>query len=286
MIILTQTTDKIQVVLQSAITTTQPTFFASWRQLNQPTDTEFTPDRNAGSTNSTTQVDMVGSPASGKQRLIESIIIYNADTVSVTVSVIFDANGTDYIIQRATLNVGETLSYTDGDGWRVTTQSGDIKTVVEIGSAITSGAMNAVILSSDVTNNNATANTMQDITGLSFSAKALSRYWYRFVIHYTAAATTTGSRWGVNCNASINELRGRSEYSLTTTTKTINEGISAYDSPSASNATSAATESNIAIIEGIFRPATDGTFIGRFASEVSSSAIIAKAGSILYWGEL
>jgi hypothetical protein len=54
--------------------------------------------------------------------------------------------------------------------------------------------------------------------------------------------------------------------------------MNGYNSPSASNASSAATGSNIAIIEGIIRPTANGNVIARFASEVSSSAIVAKGG--------
>jgi hypothetical protein len=78
-------------------------------------------------------------------------------------------------------------------------------------------------------------------------------------------------------------LRFKSEYSLTTTTNTNNQGLSAVDTPATSNTTSATTTSNIAIIEGFVEPTSTGTVIVRFASEVSSSAIVAKAGSILQW---
>jgi len=57
----------------------------------------------------------------------------------------------------------------------------------------------------------------------------------------------------------------------------------AYDNPAASNATSAATGGNIAIIEGFIRPSANGTLIARFASEVANSAITAKAGSIVQY---
>jgi hypothetical protein len=56
--------------------------------------------------------------------------------------------------------------------------------------------------------------------------------------------------------------------------------------PAASNATSAATGSNIAIIEGIIKPSGSGTVIARFASEVASSAIVAKAGSYVEYKQL
>ena len=63
---------------------------------------------------------------------------------------------------------------------------------------------------------------------------------------------------------------------------TRNAEIQAFDSPAASNATSVVAV-NKAIIEGHFTPTADGTFIARFASEVANSAIVAKAGSVVYY---
>jgi hypothetical protein len=136
------------------------------------------------------------------------------------------------------------------------------------------------VLASDVTNNNATPNSIADVTALSFAVVAGSTYKFRFVIRYTAAATATGSRWSINGPA-LTFLTYRAEYSLTTTTRTNIEGSTAYDLPAACNATSAATAGNIAIIEGIIKPSANGTVIARFASEVASSAIVAKAGSFV-----
>lgn len=131
-------------------------------------------------------------------------------------------------------------------------------------------------LASDVTNNNGTPDTLADVTALSFAVLSGHRYRFKFFIVYTAAATTTGSRWSIN-GPSITTLHYRSTYSLTATSQTVNEGLAAYNLPAAANASSAATGSNIAIIEGEIQPSADGTVIARFASEVASSAIVAKA---------
>lgn len=141
-------------------------------------------------------------------------------------------------------------------------------------------ALSTVSLLADVVNNNGVANTIADVTGLKFPVVAGKRYWFRFVIHYDAAATTTGSRWSINGPATT-DLNYRSLYSLTTTTETLNQGLAAYDSPAASNATSAATNSNIAIIEGFVLPSASGEIIARFASEVAGSAITALRGSLV-----
>lgn len=155
--------------------------------------------------------------------------------------------------------------------------AGNVATINVSGSTI-----NVVSTTADVINNNAVANTIADVTGLSFPVTAGQRYWFRFVIHYDAAATTTGSRWSINGPA-ITDLNYSSQYSLTTTSVTINEGLSAYDSPAASSLTSAATNSNIAIIEGFILPSASGNVIARFASEVAASAITALRGSMVQY---
>jgi hypothetical protein len=144
---------------------------------------------------------------------------------------------------------------------------------------------NITALTSDVVNNNASANTIADVTGLSFSVTAGNTYKFYFLIAYTSAATGTGSRWSINGPATT-FLYYHSNYSLTTTSVTTNEGLSTYNVPAACNATSAATGSNFAIIEGIIKPSANGAVIARFASEVASSAITAKTSSFVQYRQI
>jgi hypothetical protein len=134
-----------------------------------------------------------------------------------------------------------------------------------------------VLLASDVTNNNATANTMQDVTGLSFPVTAGVTYKFKFFIVFTAAATTTGSRWSINGPATT-FLHYKSEYAVSVSANTTALGMAAYNLPAGTNTGSASTGSNMAVIEGVIKPSSSGTVIARFASEISSSAIVAKGG--------
>jgi hypothetical protein len=180
----------------------------------------------------------------------------------------------------ATLSPGDVLHYDEGNGFSSKDSQGRLKGKFDtFASAI--GPLNTVVLASDVTNNNASANTIADVTGLSFPVTSGQTYWFRFVIPYTAAATTTGSRWAINGPATPTNLSYTSHYALTVTTETVNYAT-AYDIPAAANATSLTT-GNVAVIEGHITPSGNGTVIARFASEVSSSAIVAKAGALLQW---
>ena len=281
MLVLDTTTDNLQVVLWGSVTTNQLQCVSCWRDI---TTTAYTPWRTVTNTNNTTDVNIVPAPAASTQRVIDSVSIYNNDTVTQTVTVKHDANGTEYIIFKWSIQNTERLEYSPWEWWRVLWAGWLLKTVSFDANATASSDLTTVVLASDVTNNNAVANTIANVTGLSFSATSGNTYYYRASIVYTAAATTTGSRRCVNHAGGT--LYGMSKYSLTTTTETTNHWVTAVDSPAASNATSAATAANSAILEWVFVASATGDFIIRFASEVSSSAIVAKAGSILQYQQV
>jgi hypothetical protein len=213
------------------------------------------------------------------------ISINNTSSTTNTVIVKKDVGGTEYDIIRAVLSQNERLEYTDMLGWEVYANSGGRKSSINQGNSPTSSSTSASVLASDVVNNNATANTIQDVTGLSFPVIANKTYWFKFQIQYSSAATTTGSRWSIN-GPTTTRLNYMSEYSLTTNTSTRNAQFTAYDLPAASNVTSATTGSNWAVIEGMITVSADGNVIARFASEISSSAITALAGSVVYYQQL
>ena len=144
-----------------------------------------------------------------------------------------------------------------------------------------SGGRPHAFLTADVAT---TTTTLGDVTGLGFSVTAGTRYYFKFIIPYTAAATTTGSVWTINGPA-VTFLTYASTYTLTATTATTNRGMTAYNLPSAKNASSLLT-GNLAEIEGIIQPSANGTVICRFATEVGASAITAKAGSVVFYEAL
>ena len=282
MIILSATTDKLEAILAGAVAVNQLPCYVSWRDR---TSTTFVAGRTAINTNSGTAVDISGSPGASTQRVIDSITIYNADTANATVTIRLNANGTTYVLFTCTLATGEMLMYQDGTGFYVMSNAGGIKNSTNQGNNTVGQSLSAVVLGGDVINNNGTANTMQDVTGLSFDVVAAATYYFKYIILYTAAVNTTGSRWAINGPATPTLLSYTSEYTLTTTTSTRNGAVQAYDSPAACNATSVVAQ-NLAVIEGLIKPSANGTVIARFASEVLSSAITAKAGSVLYYQKL
>lgn len=281
MILLASTSDLVRVVTTGAVTTD---VHASYVDLNGST---VTPGRANTAITTATTTTIVGSPASSTYRTVKTIHIHNKHATTAQTVTVEHTDGTTAVeLIQVTLSAGYVLHYDEGAGWEILDSGGrSLQNSSNNGSAAAVNSMNTVVLASDVTNNNATANTIADVTGLSFSVTAGETYMFWATIWYTAAATTTGSRWSVNGPASPTRLGYRSNYSLTSTSETTNSGLTAYDLPAAANATSTATTTggNIAVVAGIITPSANGTVIIRFASEVSSSAIVAKAGSILQW---
>lgn len=132
MIVLSETTDKIEIVLREAVTTNQLQCFSSWRDI---TSTTFVAGRTSIASNNTTDVTIVGSPGSSTQRVIDTISIYNADTVEAQVQVKIDCDGTEYLLCKNTILPGETLTYVDKKGWDITDGYQQIKGFTIHGSA-------------------------------------------------------------------------------------------------------------------------------------------------------
>jgi hypothetical protein len=226
---------------------------------------------NTAITTATTTTILAG-PTSGPSvtRVLDSLSVRNIDSSSNVVTVKLNDGTTNCEVRKITLAAGDALYYTPGESWETHTASA-------------SATENVVLLTADVGNANATPDTLEDVTGLSVEVDADDTYWFRAVIPYTSAATTTGSRWTVNGPA-MTAIQFTSRYTLTATSETVNY-IAALQGPAAANVSSL-TAGNIAVLEGTFTPSAAGTFIIQHASEVAASAITAKAGATLRWQKL
>lgn len=277
MLLLASTSDLVRVTTGSALNTD---VHASWADLS---GTTVTPGRTNTPITGALTTTVVASPAASTYRTVKTLTVRNRDATASNAITVLHTDGTNAVeLVKVTLYAGWTLHYHEAAGFWVTDTNGAAVTINNVnGIPAAVNATNLVVLSGDVTNNNATANTMQDVTGLSFAVTAGQTYKFKFTIPYTSAATTTGSRWSINGPASPTLLNYSSRYALTATSETVNYAT-AYDIPAAANATSL-TAGNVAVIEGFITPSGNGTVIARFASEVSSSAIVAKAGALLEW---
>lgn len=117
MIVLSETTDKIEIVLREAVTTNQLQVLTCWRDI---TTTTYIVGRTSSVSNNITDAIIVDSPDVFNQRIIDTISIYNADTVEAQVQVKLAAHGVEYILCKNTILPGEALKYINGKGWNLT----------------------------------------------------------------------------------------------------------------------------------------------------------------------
>jgi hypothetical protein len=239
-----------------------------------------------------TTTTILSAPGASTQRQVKYISILNTSASNNAITLKKDISGTEYDLFTVTLGQSERLEYLDGQGFRVYASTGAIKTSQNQGANAISSSISATVLSADVTNNNAVANTIADVTGLSFPVTNGNSYWFRFIIRYTAAATTTGSRWSINGPTTSAMAFKVSTPLISTVNSTDSVSVTnaiTYDNPTTANATSpnnTATAGQIVTIEGLLTASADGNVIARFSSEVASSAIIARAGSVVYYQEV
>lgn len=125
MIRLDATNRKLQIVLAGAVTANQLPVVACY---SDKTTTAYTGSMQRAVTNNTTQVDIVSAPAASTVRDIDSLSVWNKDTAAATVTIFYDDNATDAEVIKVTLAAGDQLSYTHGNGWKVITSVGAMKT--------------------------------------------------------------------------------------------------------------------------------------------------------------
>ena len=117
---ITGANEKIQLVLAGAITTNQLQWTASYQTVDGNGMT--LPMLSAhGVSNDTTDVDVVAAAGVSKTNQITYLSVYNADTVSATVTIKLDSSGTERIIRKALLQAGDTLEFSREFGWKINT---------------------------------------------------------------------------------------------------------------------------------------------------------------------
>ena len=216
-------------------------------------------------------------------RELKTLVVRNSHvSISNTVTVAVFVNGNVFNLVSSVLGPGESLTYVQGQGFSTLTASGLLKTAQSLATQPAAvNTLNMVVLGNNVINSNATANTLQDITGMSFPVVSGGTYWFEATLLYRSAALTTGARFTVNGPA-FSEFGAWQQASLTATTMGL-ANMSSYSQPAASFASVAATTGNIALIGGVLRATDNGVVQLQFASEVASSAVTVIAGSLLRW---
>ena len=120
MIRLDSATRKLQIVLGGAITTAQlqvtVNYYDETIDNQNPTTRHFV---KVSASNSTTDVDICLAPRVGFIRNIDTLTVYNADSVAATVTIKMDDSGTETILVKRSIATLASLHYEVGVGWYV-----------------------------------------------------------------------------------------------------------------------------------------------------------------------
>lgn len=120
------TSRKIQIVLTALKTANDMPVTVDYVDMSA---TATTSGLQLSTTNGTTAVDILSAPPASTQRKINGITVCNKDTAAKTVQVSLVDGATVYPLVYFTLQVNDTLGYTDTGGWYVDDTSGARKVV-------------------------------------------------------------------------------------------------------------------------------------------------------------
>lgn len=250
MIQLIATTDKLQLVTDSAA---DVDVVASFSDLSGST---VTPDKQLTAITTATTTDVLAAPASSTSRRLHFMSIRNKDTAdSTTVTVVFDANGTDYELHKVTLAPGDMLEYAEGVGFYKL----ETLTTAEL----------IRVLSADDTGANSNSAQPWFATNGSVAVQADTTYEIVGFLHITRAAGTTSHTTGIGFGgtATITSFSGMYQCGEGDVATLADSDIIVASSVANLQVKAASTSSteNIKIqVRGVVRINAAGTFIPQF----------------------
>lgn len=119
MLLLTATTDKLQLTTSAATAIDVVAAFVDI-SVAEPPVVQDTTGKQLTAISTATTTDIVAAPAASTTRNVKHLTVRNKSTsTSNDVTLIFDANGTDYELIKVTLKPGETLEFIEGVGFYV-----------------------------------------------------------------------------------------------------------------------------------------------------------------------
>lgn len=180
-------TDKLQLVTDAAVTVD---VHASWIDRHTSTFEQTIGRTNTAITTATT-TDIVATPGSSTSRVVKTMHIRNKDaTSSVVVTVVYDQNGTDFELHKATLLAGESLEYIEGIGFF-------LLEAPDVTNPLTVARLSA--------NQSNSTTTPSEVSGLTV-ATGTGTYAFKYYLITQSAATTTGQRFSVNHDGTVTEF--------------------------------------------------------------------------------
>lgn len=154
MINLDATTKSLEIKLAGAVATTELPFVASYVDISQATFAMTGAPATDGVTNGATAVTAAAAPAASTTRKLNFLSVVNVDTAAVTLTVQVNNSGTKRIVFKATLAVGDQVTYVEGQGWSIFDTNGNKKTTQSLAANSVTLAMLAQIGTASVLGRN------------------------------------------------------------------------------------------------------------------------------------
>lgn len=114
--IIDTTTERLEILLSNAVSSSQATFLSSYNEIGAAT---IVPYQTGGTTNNTTAVTIMGSPPSGYQRQLKEFILTNNDTSPITLTVRFNDSSVTRNLFYGILQVNDDLIFNLENGWNI-----------------------------------------------------------------------------------------------------------------------------------------------------------------------
>lgn len=255
LIYLTATTDKVQLVTSAACTVDVVSTYMDLAAGVVTTGRQLTAITTA------TTTDIVAAPGASTTRNVKMLLIRNKHaTTSVDVTVVYDANSTDYELHKVTLKPGECLEFVEGTGFFT----------------LTIPAFPLLMRSLDADGTGTNVNTAQPWfpTLGSVTVVASTTYYFTGVLATIRAAGTTSHTTGIlfGGTASLTNIFFLAEANvgevdtLLPTSRTIATVATLTNVKAASVS---ATEATSVSVLGVVRINAAGTFIPQFQYSVA-----------------
>lgn len=186
MLLLTSTSDKIQVITGTAVAVD---VHASWVDYN---GTVVTPGRTNTKITTATTTDIVASPGASTSRNVKTLHICNVHASSSVLVTLQHTDGTSVIVLEVlTLLAGERISYVEGPGFELYDAAGVLK------------APPAMVFTQRLatTQSNSTT-TATEVTGLSM-ASTVGTFIFEYFLRFQSATGTVGPKLSCNHDGTV-----------------------------------------------------------------------------------
>lgn len=186
MLLFPNTTDKLQLVTSSAANLD---VHVSYMDKNQSTGA-ISESRQLTAISSATTTDVMAAPGATVTRNLKTLHVRNKHaSLANTVTVVYDANATDYGLHKVNLLAGDSLEYIEGIGFFVLASN--------VGTG--TGGVTVVRAASDHTLASATPT---EVTALTI-ATGTGTFVFNYYIYYSSSLAATGVRFDVNYDGTV-----------------------------------------------------------------------------------